>query len=670
MASTSSSQHASHGPPPPQGPPYPPRSASLGGIPDIIPDVPVCAAFLGIYLIFAATHITILKRNLQRRHRFFFSGALFAFCTLRIATMSLRIAWSFRRTDVGLGIAAQIFVYAGTIILFLINWFFTQRIVRAQHPTWGWSQPYRLMHRLALVCLICCLLALIVAAVQQVFTLDSYTLQIDRILQLTGQTYFAAFCVGPLILTTISLAIPRKETDKFGAGRMRVNIAILYGSAIILAAGQIFRTYVTWLPPSPLRDARGRPMAPPWYLSKTCFYTFNFTTEVIVAIIYAICRVDLRFHVPDGAKTPGQYREGRNSKYYAESGSPGGTLKGKDPESVPPSRHRRTSSDVDTLVDNASSVWQLDSASGQWKRRSVSSRPGSSGKTEAATVREEDIPPLPTDAPNWPLSSPDLGLQSHTSVIPVLEHENPKRSRTNIAPVTEYKDAQKNKPYTASQYQADMDTPPRTSFAASYKTTDSRRPSASTRRSGSKKQQQPQPRSSSLKSKYSPGSLNRKDSERRRSLNLPARDCSSSTYSTPSRPASSPGSPITPAVHEPVTASPDLRPDMRVRKQTPSYADSLATEDLTPRELLRRNMIEINAAADSQDADVRDVEGEFRQFDYEAPLGRGEVYRTVREEEEEEEESSGEGESGSEEFESESESVEDKAEKYGHLRRV
>lgn len=616
-------------------------------------------------MIFAATHITILKRNLQRRHRFFFSGALFgklpdhslgsyhdilsadiAFCTLRIATMSLRIAWSFRRTDVGLGIAAQIFVYAGTIILFLVNWFFTQRIVRAQHPTWGWSQTYRLAHRLALVCLICCLLALIVAAVQQVFTLDANILNIDRILQLTGQTYFAAFCVGPIIVTTISLAIPRKETDKFGAGRMRINIAILYGSALILAAGQIFRTYVTWLPPSPLRDPRGRPLDPPWYLSKTCFYTFNFTTEVIVAVIYAICRVDLRFHVPDGAKQPGQYREERNSK-YAEYGSPGGTLKGKEAESAPPSRHRRTSSDVDayTLVDNGSSMWELDSASGKWKAKSVGSRPSSSGVTGAATVLEEEIPPVPADAPNWPLSSPGLQSLTNAHVIPVLEHENPKRSRTHIASVEDDKVSQKNRTYTASQYQADIDTPPRGSNSTSYKAAASPRHSSSTHRTSSKKLQQP--RSSSLKNKYQTGSLKGKDSERRRSLNLPTR--SSSTYSNPSRPgsASSPSSPTEPVFYDADTGTLNVP---RGRKETPSYTGSVATVDLTPRELLRRNMMEINAAADSQDADVRDVEGEFRLFDYSAPHGRGEysiVHEDVEEEESNEESEMGMGECGS-----------------------
>lgn len=65
------------GPPVVSGPPYPPRTAGLGGTPDIIPDIPPTVVFLVLYVVFAITHISIFKRNKARGHKFVFNGALF-----------------------------------------------------------------------------------------------------------------------------------------------------------------------------------------------------------------------------------------------------------------------------------------------------------------------------------------------------------------------------------------------------------------------------------------------------------------------------------------------------------------------------------------------------------------------------------------------------------------
>jgi hypothetical protein len=34
----------------------------------------------------------------------------------------------------------------------------------------------------------------------------------------------------------------------------------------------------------------------------------DFGLEIVIVFLYAIMRVDLRFHIPDGAKGPGSYR--------------------------------------------------------------------------------------------------------------------------------------------------------------------------------------------------------------------------------------------------------------------------------------------------------------------------------------------------------------------------
>ncbi|KAF2791493.1 hypothetical protein K505DRAFT_309409 [Melanomma pulvis-pyrius CBS 109.77] len=433
------------GPPHQAGPPYAPQTAALGGVPDIIPDIPPCAVFLVLYALLFATHVTTLKRNKARGHKFLFSGALFAFSAIRVITMSLRISWALHPTNVSLAISAQVFVYVGTIILYIMNWFFAQRIVRAQHPRWGWSTPYRVAHRAGLGCLLLSLCLLIVAAVQQFFTLDSKTHQIDRALQLAGQTYFAAFCFAPVALVATSLILPRKGTEKFGAGRLRINIAILVTAVCILSTGQIFRCVTSWLPPVPLRSPDGIPLPAPWYFSKTCFYIFNFTTEIIIVIAYAVVRIDLRFHIPNGSKVRGDYSTGqRESPYYVG-------VKGKEKSAKRISKpqtgnlsnrsndtlHEYESSlfdDTRTLADSLrypSSVLEVDSKTGRWKIKRHS------GMTEANSIRYsnspqpslwspdretwagDDAPPVPP-LPDWPLRE----SQMPRGYVPVMEHRN------------------------------------------------------------------------------------------------------------------------------------------------------------------------------------------------------------------------------------------------------
>ncbi|KAF2871976.1 hypothetical protein BDV95DRAFT_606546 [Massariosphaeria phaeospora] len=437
-----SSSNSPQGPPRQTGPgPYAPSIAGLGGVPDLIPDVVASSVFLVFYVALAATHMTLFQMNKARGHKFVFSGALFGFSTIRVATMSLRIAWAFYHMNVRLAIAAQVFVYAGTIILYLVNWFLAQRIVRAQHPRWGWSKPYRVFHRAGLFGLIFCLLLLIVAAVQQFFTLDKNTRRIDRNLQLTGQTYFAVFCFAPAILIFISLVLPRKGTEKFGAGRLRNNIAIVVIAVLILSTGQIFRCATAWLTPTPLRNAQGRPVTPPWYLSKSCFYTFNFTTEAVVVIFYALTRVDLRFHVPDGAKQTGDYARGRDKPKHVDIIGDEKKLKrfstrsNAQPYSSSDVLHEYDASPFDdarTLADSLrypSSVLEVDSNTGNWKVKRISRATSSSTlhdsrsiySTDRETCFGDDVPPVPDLPTDWPLRESQMPSPTARGV---LEHQN------------------------------------------------------------------------------------------------------------------------------------------------------------------------------------------------------------------------------------------------------
>lgn len=364
------------------------------------------------------------------------------------------MAWAYHQRNTSLAIAANVFTYVGTIILFMINWFFVQRIIRAQHAHLGWSTPYRIFHRAGLGLLVTTLILLIVGAISQFFTLNEGKLRAFRAMQLTGQTYFTIFCAAPAVLVFISLLLPRHEIEKFGAGRLRVNITILLLAVTVLLTGQLFRCVLAWIPQTPQFDAAGRPVDTPWYLHKACFWIFNFVTEIIVVILFAVVRVDLRFHIPNGSRLSGDY-SGRNSRVTVNHIPSEKELGAAAP--VIPTHHNGSSEtihkyensvfdDSNTLADSlryGGSTLEVDEKTGNWKVKrisggSVSSRDSlrsssasrSSLHDRVVTFADEDIPPVPQLPAEWPL--PD-SPPPRTSVA-ALEHNNPPSRRSTPKP--------------------------------------------------------------------------------------------------------------------------------------------------------------------------------------------------------------------------------------------
>jgi hypothetical protein len=372
--------------------------------------------------------------------------------------MILRIAWANYPRDVGLAIAANIFTYAGTIILYMVDWFFAQRIIRAQHPSLGWSTQYRIFHRGGLVLLVVTLLGLIVSQVWKFFTLNHVKQDAFQVLFLVAQTYATAFCFAPAILVTLSLLIPRTEVEKFGAGRLRYNITILLISVCILSTGQVFRCVLAWIPPTRMTDVQRGDVQLPWYLSKACFYCFNFLTEILVVMLFAIARVDLRFYVPNGARKEGDYSRSRLDLHDEDDINPHNVFLLKNhithPHDSNQTLHRYQSSvfeDTQTLADSLRyphSTLEVDEKTGNWKVKRVSTESTRSRHTAMLapipplyssssrstlntspsrnTVNDRNFrtnsntPPVPELPAEWPLA--DAVPPKGTS--PVLEHPN------------------------------------------------------------------------------------------------------------------------------------------------------------------------------------------------------------------------------------------------------
>ncbi|KAK3317002.1 hypothetical protein B0H66DRAFT_562606 [Apodospora peruviana] len=294
-----SSQPGQSGPPP--GPPYLPQVAQLGGIPSIIPDVPISVLLLALFIGGAVTHMTVFQVNRRRERKFVFSALLFGFCMARITALTMRIVWATHQTNINVAIAANVFTAAGVLLLFVVNLLFAQRIVRAYHPSFGWHRTVSWVFRGVVASIVALLIMLVITSVHSFFTLDPGARQKERNVQLFAGTYLAtlAFLPTPIVITAALL--PRdNQVEKFGTGRLRTKLALLLTTSFLLSLGAGFRIGVNFAPRS-LHN-------PAWYHSKACYYCFNFVIELIVVYLYAGARFDKRFHVPNGADGPGKYR--------------------------------------------------------------------------------------------------------------------------------------------------------------------------------------------------------------------------------------------------------------------------------------------------------------------------------------------------------------------------
>ncbi|KAL5410591.1 hypothetical protein PMIN06_010625 [Paraphaeosphaeria minitans] len=290
--------------------PYRPTTWALGGIPKKNIDIPVTAIFLCLYMLGAATHMTIFQYNKRRGHKFLFNGMIFGFCMARITTCTLRIASISLPTNIRLAIAAQIFVAAGILLIFIINLIWSQRILRAHHPL-GWHPSLRWVFNALYAVVVFTLAILITSVVQSFYTLRPRTRNIDRALQLYGATLFAVVAFLPIPIVALALVLSRaskRKVETFGQGRHRTKMAVLMAGAALCCLGASYRAGVFWMRPVPHSQPE------PARFHRGWFYFMNFGLEILVLYLYAIMRVDLRFHIPDGAKGPGSYRAAGKSE--------------------------------------------------------------------------------------------------------------------------------------------------------------------------------------------------------------------------------------------------------------------------------------------------------------------------------------------------------------------
>jgi len=284
-----------------RGGPYAPTGAGLGGLPNIDTDVPICAVFIFLYLLFGIVNIIIFRQNLRKHHKFPISVVLVVFCYARIVTLVLRIAWATRQQNIRLAIAAEILLNAGILIVYIVNLILAQRILRAKQPQIGWNPIIRIVYKLLYVGIGMALVAVITSVVTSLYTLNMHTRSDCRDVELAALTYLIIFTCLPVVHIIAIVILPRSQQEEsFGEGSMTSKLIIVTLSTClcILIAG--FKAGVIW---SPARSA----LNPAWFDSKACLYVFGFTMEILVLSLLTFARIDKRFFVPNGCKQAGDY---------------------------------------------------------------------------------------------------------------------------------------------------------------------------------------------------------------------------------------------------------------------------------------------------------------------------------------------------------------------------
>ncbi|KAH0367921.1 hypothetical protein KCU65_g4290, partial [Aureobasidium melanogenum] len=370
--------------------PYRPEAQALGGIPTKAVDIPVCSVFMVLYIIAGALHMATFQKNKKRGKKFIFGGMMFGLCKIRIVTLSLRMAWACYPQSIRLGIAAQVFVNIGVVLLYFVNLFFTQRIVRAQHPNFGWSKFFSPLIPIVCVITVLTIIALIVGVIQSFYTLDTNIHRIDRIIELYGSTAFSAIAFLPIVivsLSTLARLIPsirgQKAIDKFGEGKMSTKIIIVLAAATLLTLAASIKAGTGYLPPIPLVSNSNPPVAEPtpWYFNRGIFYAFGFGVEIIILFFFMAVRVDKRFIIPDGAKGPYSYAGG--FVFAGESGNEKSRLGQRD--------------STRNLTGSSQSLqsWGGSTRRGRSKAPSVISWGGLSQADTEMGVGEDGIEPMP-----------------------------------------------------------------------------------------------------------------------------------------------------------------------------------------------------------------------------------------------------------------------------------
>ncbi|KAK1596518.1 uncharacterized protein LY79DRAFT_587809 [Colletotrichum navitas] len=291
------------------GPPDPADGAFPGGVPNKKLDLPLTIVFMILFMLGGYVHLSIYRANAKRGHKFLLSDIMAEFCMLRTVTCIFRITWSIVTTR-GVVLLALVTVNGGDALLFAVNIFFAQRLVRSIHPKVGWCMAFGQFTFVLLISVPAIILFNIASSITSFFSVgNADRLELTEDLLKFGSSWSLWLAIFPVLVVSGCLCVPGPAPEKFGTGSLRVKVALLYAGAFLLITGQSVRWYALF--------NKEPPGTKSIIYSKAVFYTTGFMFDILVIALYAMLRVDERFYIPDGSSGPGDYSGDKHKGQYS-----------------------------------------------------------------------------------------------------------------------------------------------------------------------------------------------------------------------------------------------------------------------------------------------------------------------------------------------------------------
>lgn len=191
-------------------------------------------------------------------------------------------------------------VLRSAVVIMLINIFFAQRIIRSIHPNFGWHPAFRAATLFFVFSVPAVILTNSTAIGVSFFKIEDQE-RVDTALNVlkAGVSWIMLLAILPVVAVLFAAVFSGPKPERFGTGDTHNKIAVLMIGAILLIAGHSIRLASTLNPEPPGSTSK--------LLSKEVFYTTGFMLEIFVVVFYAVARIDLLFHIPNGSSGPGDY---------------------------------------------------------------------------------------------------------------------------------------------------------------------------------------------------------------------------------------------------------------------------------------------------------------------------------------------------------------------------
>ncbi|KAK3933612.1 hypothetical protein QBC46DRAFT_368664 [Diplogelasinospora grovesii] len=280
----------------------PASESFMGQVPNATIDLPLTIVFLLLFAAAAFTHISIYRNNAKRGHKFLLSDVIFDFCMIRTLTCIFRIIWVFVNTR-GIILVALIFENGGAAVLFAVNIFFVQRLVRSIQPHYGWNPIFGYVTLTLAFSVPAVIILNIVSLSVSFFSVgNEVRLGATKGMLIFGASWNVFLVNFPMMALFAACVVQGPKPEPFGIGQFRTKAAILLFGAAALSIGAALRLAAI-VNPQP-------PDSSDVLYSKALFYMTGFLLEILVVALYAVGRVDLLFHIPDASAGPGDYARG------------------------------------------------------------------------------------------------------------------------------------------------------------------------------------------------------------------------------------------------------------------------------------------------------------------------------------------------------------------------